>query len=243
MCTGLDGKPWERAPAAKRSMTALANRLKFAKTRQIILLTHPREEKNMNLFPRKLLCATLFALVAASTPALSQDRGWYGGARFGQSEFKDSCAGLTGRAFDCEEKDTAVKLFGGYQFNKNFAAELGYADLGKTTLSITGFGNASIGAKGFELTGVGFLPVSQYFSFFGRLGVFHWDVDFKDGTRLVGSASASGTDLTYGFGASLSLARNAALRLEWQKYQDVGDTNSTGSGDITVIGFGLVLKF
>ena len=197
----------------------------------------------MNSYPRKLLSATLFALVAASTPALSQDTGWYGGIGFGQSDFIDSCAGLAGPAIACEEKDTAWKIFSGYQFNRYFAGEFGYTELGKTTLSITGFGNASIGAKGFEMTGIGMLPLSRQFSVYGRLGLFHWDVDFKDGTGLVGSASASGTDLTYGFGASLSLSRNAALRLEWQKYRDVGDTNTTGSGDISTIGAALVLKF
>src|SRR6266446_8549623 len=200
------------------------------------------EEKIMNLHSRKFSSAALFALAAASTPALSQDTGWYGGLGIGQSTFVGACDGISSPD-SCEEKDTAWKIFGGYQFNRNFAGEFGYTDLGKTTLSITGFGSASIGAKGFELSGVGTLPVSQQFSVYGRLGLFHWDVDFKDGTGLVGSASASGTDLTYGFGASFSFTKNAALRLEWQKYQDVGDTNSTGSGDITVIGVSLAVKF
>jgi len=236
-------------------MTTLANvfracrikpssRLKSAEYLAIIVFyAIPREEKNMSLYSRKLLSATLFALVAASTPALSQDTGWYGGIGIGQSKFKDSCSGVSGPGIACEEKDTAWKIFGGYQFNRNFAGEFGYTDLGKTTLSISGFGSASIGARGFELSGVGMLPVSQQFSVYGRLGLFHWDVDFKDGTGLVGSASASGTDLTYGLGASFSFTKNSALRLEWQKYQDVGDTNSTGSGDITVIGVGLAVKF
>jgi len=197
----------------------------------------------MNLFPGKLLSAALFALVAAPTPALSQDGGWYGGIGIGQSDFIDSCSGIGGSGIACKEKDTAWKIFGGYQFNRYFAGEFGYTDLGKTTLSVTGFGSASIGAKGFEFTGIGMIPVSQQFSVYGRLGLFHWDVDFKDGTGLVGSASASGSDVTYGFGASFNFTRNAALRLEWQKYRDVGDTNTTGSGDITVIGVGLAVKF
>src|SRR3989442_10542839 len=154
-------------------------------------LPHSTGGKNMNLYPRNLLSAALFTLVAASTPALSQDTGWYGGIGIGQSKFKDSCSGVSGPGIACEEKDTAWKIFGGYQFNRNFAGEFGYTDLGKTTLSITGFGSASIGAKGFELSGVGTLPVSQQFSVYGRLGLFHWDVDFKDGTGLVGSANAT----------------------------------------------------
>src|SRR6266852_3402943 len=200
------------------------------------------EEKTMNLHSRKFLSAALFALVAASTPALSQDAGWYGGLGIGQSTFVGACDGISSPD-SCQEKNTAWKIFGGYQFNRNFAGEFGYTDLGKTTASFVGFGSASIGARGFELSGVGMLPVSQQFSVYGRLGLFHWDVDFKDGTGLAGSASASGTDLTYGLGASFSFTKNSALRLEWQKYQDVGDTNSTGSGDITVIGVGLAVKF
>src|SRR5258706_6576876 len=126
MCTGLEGKPWEKAPAAKRSMTALANavracrmapsvRLKFAKTRRIILLTRPREEKNMNSYPRKLLSATLFALAVASTPALSQDTGWYGGIGFGQSDFIDSCERAGVEAATSANR-VADSSFLGYEF-------------------------------------------------------------------------------------------------------------------------------
>src|SRR5712664_2260200 len=168
------------------------------------MVVHPvaREEKNMNLYPGKLLSAALFALVAASTPALSQGTGWYGGIGIGQSEFIDSCSGIGGSGIACEEKDTAWKIFGGYQFNRNFAGEFGYTDLGKTTLSLAGFGSASNAVTGFELTGVGSLPVNQQLSVYGRLGFFLWNADLKG---LFGSASASGMGLTFGFGASFNL--------------------------------------
>ena len=197
----------------------------------------------MNLHTRKFLSATLFALGAVSTPALPKDIGWYGGLGLGQSTFVDSCTGVAGPGISCTEKDTAWKIFGGYQFNRNFAGEFGYADLGKTTVSLSGFGSASIGAKGFELTGVGSVPVNEQLSVYGRLGFFLWNVDLKDGTGVNGSASASGISLTFGFGASFNVATNAALRLEWQRYKDVGDANTTGKGDIDLIGAGLVVKF
>ena len=196
----------------------------------------------MNLHSRKFLSAALFALAAASTPALSQDTGWYGGLGIGQSTFVGACDGISSPD-SCREKDTAWKIFGGYQFNRNFAGEFGYTDLGKTTLSLAGFGSASNAVTGFELTGVGSLPVNQQLSVYGRLGFFLWNVDFMDGTGLFGSASASGTGLTFGFGASFNLATNAALRLEWQRYKDVGDPVTTINGDIDLIGAGLVVKF
>jgi OOP family OmpA-OmpF porin len=195
----------------------------------------------MNSHIRKFFSAALFAFVTASTPALSQDTGWYGGLGIGQSTFVDSCTGVVGPGISCEEKDTAWKIFGGYQFNRNFAGEFGYADLGKTTVSLSGFGSASIGAQGFELTGVGSVPVNEQLSVYGRLGFFLWNVDLKAG--VIGSASASGIGLTFGFGASFNVATNAALRLEWQRYKDVGDANTTSKGDIDLIGAGLVVKF
>src|SRR6266478_5401257 len=91
------------------------------------------EEKIMNLHSRKFSSAALFALAAASTPALSQDTGWYGGLGIGQSTFVGACDGISSPD-SCEEKDTAWKIFGGYQFNRNFAGEFGYTVLVKTTL-------------------------------------------------------------------------------------------------------------
>src|SRR6267143_1528389 len=50
------------------------------------------------------------------------------GGTVGQAEFKDGCRGLAG----CDNKDTAWRILGGYQFNRYFAAELGY-DLGEVS--------------------------------------------------------------------------------------------------------------
>src|SRR5712692_8107256 len=125
------------------------------------------EEKIMNLQSRKSLSAALFALAAASTPALSQDTGWYGGLGIGQSTFVGACDGISSPD-SCQEKNTAWKIFGGYQFNRNFAGEFGYTDLGKTTASFVGCGSLSTAVTSFELTGVGSLPVKQQLSVYGR---------------------------------------------------------------------------
>jgi len=198
----------------------------------------------MNLQTRKSISTALFALVAISTPALSQqDTGWYAGLGLGQSEANDACTGIAGPGISCDEKDTYWKIFGGYQLNKNFGFELGYVQLGEATASFAGFGSASIEAKGFELLGVGTLPINQQFSVFGKLGFFRWDVDFKDGTGLVGNASDSGTDLTYGFGVQYSFTKNVALRAEWQRYNDVGEANTTGKADVDTLGVSVVIRF
>jgi opacity protein-like surface antigen len=70
-----------------------------------------------------------------------------------------------------------------------------------------------------------------------------WDLDFKDSTAIVGSISESGTDLTFGFGANFDFSRSTALRVEYQVYSNIGDANTTGESDVSVLGAGLVFKF
>src|SRR5438128_12464017 len=79
-------------------------------------LPHSTGGKNMNLYPRNLLSAALFTLVAASTPALSQDTGWYGGIGIGVAKVKGSCYGISLPAIGCGWEDTAWKVMDGYQF-------------------------------------------------------------------------------------------------------------------------------
>jgi len=194
----------------------------------------------MNLKSGKLISvAFVLALAAVSTPALSQDAGWYGGISFGQSKAKDACTGLVGLGITCDDTDTALTLFGGYQINKSFGAELGYVNLGEVSATGPG-GTATIEAKGFELVGVGTLPINQQFSLFGKLGFFRWDLD---ASAPGVSISESGMDLTYGFGVKYDFTKNFAVRAYWQQYKDVGDEATTGTSDVEVIGLSAVFKF
>ena len=190
---------------------------------------------------RKLLTASLLALTAVSTLALSQDTGWYAGLGFGQSKAKNvDCSGTT----SCDDKDTAFNIFGGYRFNKNFGAELGYWDLGKYTASGTGFTD-EIKAKGFELSAVGTLPINEKFSIYAKVGAFRWDLDVNVSATGLGSASESesGTDLTYAIGFKYHFTKNIAAGLAWQRFNDLGKESTTGKSDVDVIGGHLIYSF
>ena len=63
----------------------------------------------------------LSSLAAGAPAALAQDAGFYAGIGFGQSKVKDFCEGVVGT---CDDKDTAWKILGGYQFNKYLGAEI-----------------------------------------------------------------------------------------------------------------------
>lgn len=206
--------------------------------------------------PRRIFPAALAAAaMAAATPALAQlkpgspDVGFYAGGAVGQAKFKDGCTGITttGFAGSCDDKDTAWKAFGGYQFHRNVAVELGYVDFGEASASGTLLGlpaTASADAQAIELVAVGILPFTQQLSAYGKAGAYRWDVD----TRATAGAAAAGggddgTDFTYGVGLKYDVTRNLAARVEYQRYNDLGNSNTTGQTDVNMWSIGLMFKF
>ncbi|HYQ94002.1 MAG TPA: outer membrane beta-barrel protein, partial [Burkholderiales bacterium] len=105
--------------------------------------------------------------IAAAMYALPASAQWYAGAGVGQSKFKGdlSCAGTP---LSCSDTDTAFKIFGGYQINRNFAAEATYQDFGKVSLSGGGV-NASIKSNAFDVSALGMLPFATHFAAYARL--------------------------------------------------------------------------
>src|SRR5258708_10192134 len=92
------------------------------------------------------------ALAFAAVPAAAQE-GVYAGGSIGQ--FKEDVTGETATGF---------KLFGGYQVNKNFAAEAGYVSTG--TAKINGL---EFKATAFTLAAVGMSPLKNHLSLFGAV--------------------------------------------------------------------------
>lgn len=195
------------------------------------------------------ITAAAFALPAAAQMSIGN---LYLGASLGQSKAKDACEGAN---ISCDDKDTAWRLFAGYQFNRNLAIEAGYADLGKSTASATEFvpgigtirADAKFEASAWDLAAVGILPLASQFSIYGKLGIYYGEVK-ASGTGTAGalvvpvSAKDTTTDLTFAFGAGFDITRNFGLRAEYQKYKDMGG-NDTGKSDVDVLSIGVLYRF
>jgi OmpA-OmpF porin, OOP family len=195
----------------------------------------------MNLrFSAFLIVATL-ALGAVSTPALPQDAGWFIGVAGGQSKVRDTCP-LPG--IECDDKGNAWRAFAGYQFNPYIGFEIGYADLGKAAaLSFPGVFATKFEPTAIDTTLFVALPITQQLSVFVKGGVFRWDLDATTTGVGAGKIKSDGTDTTWGMGAKYNFSNNFALRLEWQRFKDVGDPVVTGQADMEVYLVGLVYKF
>ena len=219
----------------------------------------------MKLARVKLARATgklgLLALAVIASPfAMADDSaGWYGGASIGQSRATIDDAritsGLLGGGFSTtsitdEDRDLGYKIFGGYQFNKNFALEGGYFDLGKFGFTATtvpaGTLSGNIKLRGINLDAVGILPITEKFSVFGRVGANYAEAtDSFTGTGLVTvrnpNPSSRDTNLKLGLGLQYAFTESLAMRAEVERYRI--DDAVGNKGDVDLVSVGLIYRF
>lgn len=188
-----------------------------------------------------------------------QNEGLYVGVNYGNTKMKDksACAtagtvlspGYTCTALD--DKDNGMKLFGGYQFMEYAAVELGYINLGKATASASNGGvtaSSKFESKGFVFDVVGTLPVTKEFWLTAKVGILRWNVDASasasNGTAISRKDTKPGfTFDNYGVGMSYSINKTIDVRMEWEKFKDVGNTLLTGQSNIDFLSIGVVYKF
>lgn len=103
----------------------------------------------------------------------------------------------------------AWKAFGGFEINRVFSLEVGYADFGRTR-----DGSASMEVDGWTLAGVAALPLSRTFAPYAKVGQLFWDRrrEFGPFTR-----DDDGDDLFYGVGVRFMLTESTDLRLEYDR--------------------------
>jgi OOP family OmpA-OmpF porin len=203
------------------------------------------------------LVAALFA-GSRSVEAATPDNGWYGNLNVGRSsidaETDDVFANQGVASFSSVDKhDTTYSLGAGYQFNQNFALEGGYTDFGKFNVGSTIASPAADTAHGtykidgWNLSGVGIIPLNNGFSVYGKAGVIFADVKLNagsdTGTVPVSRGSKSSTNGTYGLGTSYDFGNNLIGKLEWNRYQNLGESSSSGKVDLNTYTAGVSLRF
>lgn len=222
--------------------------------------------------------AVFLLVVAAATPAAAQVS-WYAGIAGGQAktgtelvanrESTLTTATNISTAFDA--KDTAWKAFAGVRLNPVFSLELNYAELGEHRMLTTLQGGdppfpASIAIdrriSGYGLDLVATAPLGlPRLDLFARAGAFvsrleatatlAGNIIFTGGdpNERVRATTRDETVLKFGLGAEWRLARNAALRLEWERYASVGKpfaiggSGTTGQADTDVVSLGVAMRF
>jgi OmpA-OmpF porin, OOP family len=226
---------------------------------------------------RKTTLTTL-ALLTFATPTLAQSQRWYAGISAGQSRTshdlvsnrETTLVNVIDLQSEQELTHSAWKVFGGFRFNDMLAVELNYADLGKQRVLTNVVGGDPPLPSSFELThkisGFGAdlvvsTPFWERYSVFGRVGAFRSRLEAEaalsgsivftngppDETRR--STTRNETVLRYGFGGEWWFLRNAALRLEWERYNkigkafEIGGSGTTGEADTDFVSLGVLMRF
>ncbi|WP_322529456.1 porin family protein [Salinicola sp. LHM] len=166
------------------------------------------------------------SLIALAPPAQAANAdGLYLGVGTGFSSLKndDSDVGdfieSGSDDFDVDDDDNVYKAFVGYEYNRYFATEAFYADLGKVELKGNGVSNTDLESKAYGLSLVGKLPITDWFELFVKAGMAKWetDVDGHLGNASVDLDDNDGIDPVYGAGAQLNF-HPLLLRAEYERY-------------------------
>jgi OOP family OmpA-OmpF porin len=205
----------------------------------------------------RLLSIAGIGLVMTQTAWSQEDSYYYGGLSVGQSHSalneqatSNSLLGAYATSSMAhEQQDTAYRLFGGYQLNRNIAIEGGYFNLGKFTYSAnapSGTLNGKYEVEGIHLDLVGTAPLTDKFALLGRLGIQYANTrDAFNGTAVGGGINASPnereTNLKVGVGMQYAFTPNVLLRGEAERYRLKDGVGN--HGDVNVFSMSLVFPF
>jgi len=190
--------------------------------------------------------------------AHADDSYYYGGIGAGQSRSDLDVNNLSatlapGRQLTSLSKgdnDTGYKLFGGYQFTRNFGVEAGYFSLGRfdfgTTDTQGGTFNGVLRPRGVNLDLVFRAPMTEALSIIGRIGAAYsrttGTFSSSTGVQPPGYTSAAHkVDAKLGGGLEYAFSSSTLLRGELERYR-VSDA-SGGRTSVNLVSLSLVFPF
>lgn len=149
------------------------------------------------------------------------------------------------------------RIYAGYPFTPQLAAELGYTDFGSRRSSYEVFGSTAnyfvrgdFKASGVSLDLVGRLPVAKDLSLNARVGVMETSLKYSDSDGF-SAPNTRQARLHLGVGAAWQFAPNMAATLDYQRVNGVGktfawtatDTKANGRLNYNLISAGLRFDF
>jgi OOP family OmpA-OmpF porin len=204
-------------------------------------------------YMRKIhFAAAMASALALSTPATAGffdlTLAPYVGASVGLSN-TDICSASD----SCDDKDTAWKIYGGMEMNEYISMEVGYVDMGKvhydgytaltgTPLSGTRYVNGMI------IDVLGTYMINPSFTLMAKGGMNILNAEVNGTIAQTPTENTGDTDVawSFGVGAQYNFTPAVGLRLEWERFFEVGSpayNGGTGEADIDLLSAGLVYKF
>jgi len=189
----------------------------------------------------KTKMAVLSIAVIAATSAYAapdSDSGVLIGLDVGRAEARKNCDGVA----DCDSSDASIRGNIGYQFDKNWSAELGYTSFGTLFRSNDNNFDASQKANAWTVSGIGTLPLNDRFGVFGRAGVARYETNNSGSVQGVAVKDRQDVKPYLGAGAKFNVTPNFALRAEFQYYADISGVDGS-KDDVQSLYAGAVFRF
>jgi len=167
-----------------------------------------------------ILLASLLAAASLAAQAAPKDAsvGPYAGAEIGRANFS---LANTNPVSASDKSGNALSIFGGYNFDPNFGAEVGYTRFGSfsETETIGGVGVKQDGsARSFYGVGTARANLSDSFGVHGRAGVSFGKVSGTNVLPASDQLTGSKTSLLVGVGADFKLTPNVTLTADYDHY-------------------------
>ena len=227
----------------------------------------------------KRIAALVPAALAALAHPAAAEAAWYGGLSLGQSRTGSALVAnrestivngsAAGSSF--EARDSGFRLFAGYALRPWLAFEVNYTDLGRSMLRTTTVTTEPPHAVGVfaldrKISGVGLdallaAPLGERASVYGRVGAVQsrlvaevhlsGAVVFTSGNTAERDRSTARTETItrFGVGGEYLFTKNAGVRLDWERWLDVGKKfevggqGTTGEADTDFFALSVVYRF
>jgi OOP family OmpA-OmpF porin len=208
-----------------------------------------------------LVAALVFALPAvcfAQVPA-GKYVGWSAGQSMTKFVSTNNSFGVANLSESYDKSESAFKAFAGYDFDKTWALEGGYAGLGTPKINYTGTGaftgatgRANIKNTAWFLAGKATFPISNAFGLFAKLGVTGNKSDFTATTGSTAINARAGFPVSknkvrvgplFGAGVEYRLAGNFRIRAEYEDFGKFNNDMEAGHTAASVWTIGVAYSF
>jgi OmpA-OmpF porin, OOP family len=170
-------------------------------------------------FNLAVIALVLSAAGGAHAATADDITGPYVGAALGRSTFDTK--GLGSPKLGSDERDRALKIYGGYQLNEYIGVQGGYVRLGKLEdrFSVGGASVAqSVSGRSLYLAGTGRLPLGDSFALTGKAGLSFGKATGTNVLPAADSLIGSKRSLMLGAGAEYRFNRDFALTVDYERY-------------------------
>lgn len=158
-----------------------------------------------------------------------------------------------------DHRSSAWGAFAGYRIMRYAAVELTYQNLGKLEESgnalvviptktplgtpVSGEFKRELETSGPSVSALGILPITDAWSVYARAGVLVADMKLTSSIAgYTGSTSTDSTSLLWGAGTQFDFGAHWSVRADFQRFNDVGETEVTGRADIDLLSLGVIFQ-